>query len=266
MEPVFEPVGWGMSVVIPTLIGSIAFGFFLLFGLGGIFHRYYFKHRKDQKDEWKIQPRRWPSDERVKTAIKYSSMNLVFGGITGTFLTLWVLNHGWTMLSFNASDFPWYYHPFSFFLTVMLMDLYLYYSHRFLHSELLFESCHMIHHKWLDPHIYTTVAMHPIEFFLFQMGLIIPMFVVPQFWPVFILAVMYTYLIGMIDHSGVRIKMPWWTIHGGSNQFHDDHHKFFHVNFGHHTGIWDKLHGTVRREDREYGANIYGGKGRKSAK
>lgn len=44
--------------------------------------------------------------------------------------------------------------------------------------------------------------------------------------------------------------------------FHDDHHKYFHVNFGFNTTIFDQFHDTIRRKDREYGVDIFGGKGR----
>jgi len=254
-------IGWSLSVIIPMLLIAMTFGMGVVFGLGGLFHAYYFVMKKDQKDEWKLQPKRWPSNDKVKMAIKFSAMNLVFGAFTGVSLALWVLNGGWSMLYFNASDLPLFWHPLSFIVCVLMMDAYLYYSHRFLHTPHFYKKYHAIHHRWLDPHIFTTVAMHPVEFMLFQIGLILPMFLLPQWWAVYIAAIIYTFGIGLIDHSGVKFKMPWWTFHGGDNYFHDDHHKFFHTNFGHHTGLWDKLHGTVRKENRHYGENVFGGRG-----
>ena len=41
------------------------------------------------------------------------------------------------------------------------------------------------------------------------------------------------------------------------------HNRYFHVNFGFNTYLFDWLHGTLRRPDREYGEDIFGGKGRK---
>jgi lathosterol oxidase len=254
-------LGWSLSVIIPMLLGGLAFGMGTVFGLGGLFHAYYFIYKKNQKDEWKLQPKRWPSDEKVKSAIKYSAINLAFGTFTGVAIALWVLNGGWSMLYFNASDLPLVWHFISFFVCVIMIDAYLYYSHRFLHTPHFYKNYHSVHHRWLDPHIFTTVAMHPVEFMFFQVGLILPMFVLPQWWVVYFAAIAYTFIIGLIDHSGVRIKMPWWTLHGGDNSFHDDHHKFFHVNFGHHTGFWDKLHGTDRKENRQYGEKVFGGRG-----
>ena len=39
--------------------------------------------------------------------------------------------------------------------------------------------------------------------------------------------------------------------------------RYFHVNFGFNTYLFDWLHGTLRRPDRQYGEDIFGGKGRK---
>ncbi|MCB9788498.1 MAG: hypothetical protein H6744_17590, partial [Deltaproteobacteria bacterium] len=41
----------------------------------------------------------------------------------------------------------------------------------------------------------------------------------------------------------------------------DDHHTQFHCNFGQHLMIWDRLHGTLRRQSRQYGAEVFGGRG-----
>lgn len=256
MEP-----GWSLSVIIPMALGGMLFGMGSVFGLGGLFHAYFFIYKKDQKDDWKLQPKRWPSDDKVKSAIKYSAFNLFCGAFSGVALALWFLNGGWTSLYMNASDLPLVWNILSFFICLLMMDAYLYYSHRFLHTPLMYKKYHSVHHRWLDPHIFTTVAMHPVEFFFFQLGLILPMFLLPQWWGVYLLAIAYTFIIGLIDHCGVKIKMPWWTLHDGDNRFHDDHHKFFHTNFGHHTGLWDKLHGTVRKENRQYGEKNFGGKG-----
>jgi lathosterol oxidase len=68
--------------------------------------------------------------------------------------------------------------------------------------------------------------------------------------------VLYTYLIGMIDHCGIKVNWP-LPLHSG-NRFHDDHHVYFHCNYGHHTQVFDQLHGTMHRQDRRYGEHVFG--------
>ena len=98
--------------------------------------------------------------------------------------------------------------------------------------------------------------MHPLEFLFFQFFVLLPAILVPMHWAVYILVVGYTYLIGMIDHCGIKVSWP-LPMHSG-NRFHDDHHVYFHCNYGHHTQVFDVMHGTVRREDRRYGEDVFG--------
>ena len=42
-------------------------------------------------------------------------------------------------------------------------------------------------------------------------------------------------------------------------------YRYFHVNFGFNTYLFDWLHGTQRKKDRIYGENIFGGKGIRKA-
>ena len=62
---------------------------------------------------------------------------------------------------------------------------------------------------------------------------------------------------GQVDHSGIDFEgdLPWQP----SVQFHDDHHRFFHVNFGQSFIVWDWLFGTLRQGNRKYGEDIFVG-------
>lgn len=72
----------------------------------------------------------------------------------------------------------------------------------------------------------------------------------------------YTYYHGIIDHSGVNFKAFWWQPWQPDAIFHDNHHQYFHVNFGFNIFIWDKLHGTYRRKDRVYNEDFFYGQGK----
>ena len=43
--------------------------------------------------------------------------------------------------------------------------------------------------------------------------------------------------------------------------FHDDHHKYFHLNFGQHTLFFDYIFGTLRDGRKKYGEEVFGGQG-----
>ena len=61
-------------------------------------------------------------------------------------------------------------------------------------------------------------------------------FVVP-----FVTILLYTYYHGIIDHSGITFKRHWWQPWQPDCIFHDNHHQYFHVNFGFNIELWDKV-------------------------
>ena len=54
----------------------------------------------------------------------------------------------------------------------------------------------------------------------------------------------------------------WWQPWQPDCIFHDNHHQYFHVNFGFNIEVWDTLHGTVRQKDKIYREDIFWGKGK----
>jgi lathosterol oxidase len=170
-----------------------------------------------------------------------------------------VLEGGWSTFYFDPLELglPWL--AGSAIACWLLIDAGLYYSHRFLHRRWWFRKVHRWHHRYTAPVIFTTTAVHPFEFLVFQTFVLLPAFVIPIHWAVYVLVILYTYLIGMIDHCGVKVAWP-LPLHT-SNRFHDDHHVHFHCNYGHHTQLFDRIHGTVRRADRRYGPDVFGGRG-----
>ena len=101
--------------------------------------------------------------------------------------------------------------------------------------------------------------MLPVELLLLQGASFLPLFFIPFHAGAIGAVLVYILVFNIIDHSGVKLisHLPWQ----GPSMYHDDHHTQFHCNFGQHLMIWDRMHGTLRRKDRRYGAEVFGGKG-----
>ena len=57
----------------------------------------------------------------------------------------------------------------------------------------------------------------------------------------------YTYYHGILDHSGIAFKRQWWQPWQPDAMFHDNHHQYFHVNFGFNIEFWDKVRPSVEK-------------------
>jgi lathosterol oxidase len=245
---------WALFVAVSVGVSVVTF-----WGLGGLVHRAFYVKRRSEAADWKLQPARWLSPRMTRHAFWLGSANIVMGAVIGGTFAWRIARGGFTLLYFDPRRYGLAYLPVSALLLFFAIDAGLYYSHRALHGRFLFRHVHRWHHRYTAPVIFTTTAVHPLEFLTFELFLILPVFLIPAHVAVYVAVVAYTYFIGMVDHSGVRVawKLP---LHA-NNRFHDDHHVYFHCNYAHHTMLLDRLHGTVRRTDRRYDEETFGGRG-----
>jgi lathosterol oxidase len=247
---------WALYVAVSIGVSLVTF-----WGLGGLAHYVFYVKRRASAAEWKLQPARFLSPRMTRHAFWLGSLNIVMGAIIGgTFAWRIARAHGgFTQIYFDPAKYGLAYLPISAVLLFFAIDAGLYYSHRALHGRTLFRHIHRWHHRYTAPIVFTTTAVHPVEFLTFEVFLILPAFLIPSHVAVYVAVIAYTYFIGMVDHCGVRV--PWKLPLHANNRFHDDHHVYFHCNYAHHTMIFDRLHGTVRRIDRRYDEETFGGRG-----
>lgn len=230
------------------------------FGVGGFLHWWWYVRQRDNPETWKCQPKQWLSQELQKHAIKAGSKNIGIGSMIFGSVACYISNGGYTTLYTEWDEYGWPYLIISVPLIFLYQDLAVYYCHRAMHIPFLYKRYHKQHHYYKQPTPFTASALHPTEFLIMQSLMMIPMFTLPIHTVVYFGNLMYVYYYGIITHSGINLKPIWpWQ---ADVIFHDNHHQFFHVNFGFNFTIWDKLHGTYRRKDRIYGEEIFGGEGK----
>ncbi len=245
---------WAVIVSLSLLVTGVTF-----WGGGGLVHWIYYVRKRHLAAEWKLQPKRFLSDELTRQAFLLGSGNIFLGAIVGGTFAWHVMRGGWSSIYFDAHEHGLWYLPVSAVFLFFMIDAGLYYSHRAFHGKLLFRHIHRHHHRFVAPIVFTTTAVHPVEFLTFEAFLILPAVILPVHWGVYVAVIAYTYFIGMVDHAGVKLSF-WLPLHT-NNAFHDDHHVYFHCNYAHHTQLWDRLHGTIRRSGRRYDESTFGGRG-----
>ena len=249
---------WGRYASV--LLGSVAGGVVILWVVGGYYHLRYYVRRRHEPQTWKLQPKRFPSAKMQRKAMRLASANLALGGLITGHLVVAILE-GWitTPIYFDVEDYGWAWTIGGVPVLFVLVDGAAYYVHRFLHTPFLYRRIHFIHHKWGAPSPWVVTALHPLEMVMLQAATFLPLFLIPFHFLVVIAVFVYVLVFNIIDHSGVRLSSMWpWQ---GPSAYHDDHHVHFHVNFGQHLTLFDRMHGTLRRTNRAYGKDRVGGKG-----
>ena len=244
--------------------GALAGSAITFWGIGGLLHHHFYRRQRANAAEWKLQPKRWLTPALERQAFWLGSLNLLIGSLGSGTLAWYLRRGGWSTIYYDVHRYGYAYLLLSIPLGFFAIDATLYYSHRLLHQRTMFRYIHRWHHRYVAPTVFATTAMHPLEILTMMFCVTVPAFVIPMHVGVYIFLIVYTYFIGMLDHSGVRIN--WMLPFHRDNGFHDDHHVYFHCNYGHHTQLFDRFHGTARRLDRHYDEHTFGGRGAVLAK
>ncbi len=240
--------------------GAVLSGLLIYHVVAGYYHLRYYRRRRDEATAWKIQPKRFLSDKHAREAARSGTLNLTLGGALSGVLVYAILEHGLpTRLYTDVHEYGLPYFFASIVGVWLLIDLLAYYVHRALHIRWIYKRVHRFHHKFVAPTPYAALALHPVELLALQAASISTIFYVPMHVGVISGVLVYTLVFNIVDHSGVdlRSRLPWQA----PPRYHDDHHVHFHVNFGQHLMLWDRLHGTLRRVRRTYGQDVFGGRG-----
>jgi len=245
-----------------VLVPSVLVGYVLFFGIGGYLHMKYYVGQKDKPHLWKCQPNNWlpRKDEIHEMVVGWFSLTL--GSVLSAGLATWILNGGYTSLYFEFGKHGLLWSLLEFPLVFIPTDYITYWLHRIYHMPFMYKHFHKLHHTYKQPTAFSVTAIHPVEFLNIQAVYIAPMFLMDIHAGVYIFYIMYIYYHGIVDHSGINFKALWFQPWQPDCIFHDNHHQYFHVNFGFNVELWDRLHGTLRQKDKIYREDIFWGKGK----
>lgn len=234
----------------------------MFFGIGGYLHITYYVLRRDRPEEWKCQPYHWlPKDLEIHEMC-VGAFSLAIGSFISSTMACWIMNGGWTSIYFDHKEHGYLWLLLQTPLVFIWQDYITYWGHRIFHHPWLYKNFHKLHHTYKQPTAWSATAIHPVEFIFFQLVYSSPMFLFTIHWVPFVAILLYTYYHGIIDHSGITFKRHWWQPWQPDCIFHDNHHQYFHVNFGFNIELWDKLHGTYRQKDRIYNEETFFGQGK----
>lgn len=227
----------------------------------GFLQVFYYKMQREEPEKWKCQPHRFLTRSNELHEVVVGTSNLVIsGGISG-FVSCWIMNGNYSSVYFDVEGIGGYlYLAASIVLLFLWLEAAAYYSHALLHTPWFYKNIHKHHHRYHAPTAYSVVAMSPFELLFYQSLYILPLFTFPIHGLVFVAELVYVYYFALMDHSGIKMEswLPWQP----NSMFHDDHHRYFHCNFGFNAYIFDWLHGTMRQKGRLYGESVFGGKGK----
>lgn len=140
-------------------------------------------------------------------------------------------------------------------ILLLAMDVLMYFLHRVAHHPLFYGLAHFLHHRYERSRPLTLFALHPLETAAFG-GLWLAVLCV--YTPSLLGMSIYLALnvaFGVIGHLGVeplpdRVRQLPVLRYIAMAGFHARHHEAQIHNYGFYTLVWDRLFGTLARQDR----------------
>lgn len=246
-----------VCLMMMTISGSLTVATYY-YGATRLEQAYNFNpERQNDKEKWKCQPNRDLTDDLYQEQRRWGLANAFLAGFMGMGLFMRHLNSPFLKIYYDVSTRGWLNFWIGFLIVFFWVDLWAYSAHRVLHFKAIYKYIHKWHHRYKAPTAFSAFAMNPIEFATFQTGGILCCCMFPIHIMAFFSVVTYIAYHGQVDHSGIAIEgeLPWVP----SVYYHDDHHQYFHLNFGQNLILWDWLLGTLRTKKRVYGEDIFEG-------
>lgn len=217
--------------------------FFRYILVSGVYH--YFFHRWFRATYYKrlINPSSL-DQQQAWTEVRRSAITSFIFAVSGTFLVIF-WQKGYTQLYYDWTDYPWWYHPLSLCIVLLIQETYYYWLHRWMHRPRVYRLVHKWHHDSIKTSALTAFSFHPIESVLQAIVLPLLILVLPlHLYLLFFLLILMTFS-STINHAGVEIFPKGFAVHwlgrwlvGATH--HDLHHQQFRYNFGLYFTFWDK--------------------------
>jgi len=133
---------------------------------------------------------------------------------------------------------------------VLLFDAYFYVLHRLLHTPLAFRRVHAVHHRAREVDVWSTIAMHPLEFLLLVGFVPVTMFLLPVHLVSVLVVSLFLSASIALAHSGRQVFPRHWERTPLVNLYltpriHEAHHVRLNCNYGGTVTIFDRLFGTL---------------------
>ena len=155
---------------------------------------------------------------------------------------------GYTKL-YNPGDGPGiWYEIFQVPFFLLFTETTYYWTHRALHSPLLYKRMHKSHHKWVFATPFAGFAFHPLDGFLQGSPFTLFTHLFPMNTRTYTFFFTFNAFYTTILHEGELMEDS-RIFNGPSN--HTIHHQRLNQNLGQWTTMWDRIAGTYVNPGRE---------------
>jgi sterol desaturase/sphingolipid hydroxylase (fatty acid hydroxylase superfamily) len=187
---------------------------------------------------------------QIRHEIFWSMSNTACSALS-TLLIYRLVQDGHTRMYLSVAEHGWPYLALSAVVCLLGYDTWLYWEHRFLHTDWMYEHVHAVHHRSGNPTAFASFAHHPVETFMGNLYFILFVVFVPVH-PLGLAATgLYMFYTAIVGHLGYEFYPRGFARHPilrllQTSTYHNIHHREMRCNYGAWFTLWDRLMGTAR--------------------
>jgi Delta7-sterol 5-desaturase len=205
---------------------------------------------------WLLKKTAWKSRQiQARNASNEDLRREIASSVMTCFLYLFIaIPNSWAFANgyFPIADpaMPWWQVGLTFIAMVFAHDAYFYWTHRAMHTRLLFKYVHRHHHRSVTPTPFTAYSFAVPEVFINALFVTLWLATVPTPPQVTLAFLTFQIIRNVTAHAGLELHPRWWlaspfTCWINTTTHHDLHHSGgLTTNFGTWFTFWDKMMGT----------------------
>jgi Delta7-sterol 5-desaturase len=236
-----EALGLPNHPVVVFLFLTVAgFSYFLLLASASYLVFFVWQKRR-------FHPNHVHDPKETRRAIKWS-----FASVVGNALLMMPLHFGiaggYSKLYFDPAEHGWGWIAGQALLILVITETLVYWVHRALHSDFLYDKVHKPHHSFVVTTPWVGVAFNPLDSFMQALPHHLCIFLFPVNAWVYLIFVSFLTMWAVMIHDRLSF-MPWPGINYTGH--HTLHHWYYNCNFGQFFTLWDRIGGTYRSPETE---------------
>jgi Delta7-sterol 5-desaturase len=222
---------------VNQFVALVIGGLTMYFTLSGLSYLIFFVWGKKR-----FHPTYVVDEPAVRSAQKWG----VYGILGNAVLTMpfhWAIANGYSQVYWDVGEHGWPWMVISLVLYLAFTETCIYWIHRWLHGDFLYNHLHKHHHEWRVTTSWVSMAFHPLDSFAQALPHHLAVFLFPVHGGTYLFMVAFVSLWSVIIHDRVSLVRWNWINYTGH---HTLHHWYYDYNYGQFFTFWDRLMGTWR--------------------
>ena len=212
--------------------------------IAGIAYLIFYHWKKRYWHHKKIQPQ-FPKKIKIQLEFLYSLSTFFIFSAFGVAIYL-LKSKEYTLIYNEVDEYGKLWFGVSIFLSLVIHDTYFYWTHRLMHTKLLFPYFHKIHHISYNPSPWAAFSFHPMEAVVEAGILPVLVFILPLHPAAIGVFLIIMTAMNVLGHLGYELYpsgflKTWLGKWNNTSTHHNMHHKYGHSNYGLYFNWWDSI-------------------------